>query len=129
MRSTTPPAPTSSAPQSGYRSGAHAITSRVVVVLVPLCLELSAGGGEERLLQRRRVVATLEVVGGLEHEQPAAIEDPDPLREVLGLGEVVRAEEDRRIVVRPDLPDEFLHLELRARVETGRRLVQQQHDR
>src|SRR5881397_3269811 len=39
---------------------------------------------------------------------------------------VVRAEEDRRVVRVADLADELLHLELRARVEAGRGLVQQQ---
>jgi hypothetical protein len=40
----------------------------------------------------------------------------------------VRAEEDRRIVRVADLADELLHLELRARVETRGRLVEQQED-
>ena len=53
---------------------------------------------------------------------------PDPVREGFGLREVVRAEEDRRLVRLADLADERLHLLLRARIEARRRLVQQQQD-
>ena len=94
-----------------------------------LVLERAAGRGEERLLERRRPVARHQLVDRLEREQLAAVEHADPVGERLRLGEVVRAEEDRRVVLRPHLPDELLHLELRPRVETGRRLVEQQQDR
>ena len=71
-------------------------------------------------------VAALQVVGRLEREQLAAVEDPDPVGERLGLVQVVRAEQDRGVVRAADLADEVLHLELRARVEARRRLVQEQ---
>ena len=45
-------------------------------------------------------VAALELVDRLEAEQLAVVEDPDPVGERLGLGEVVRAEQDRRVVAR-----------------------------
>ena len=76
-----------------------------------------------------RPVAALEIVGRLEREQLSAVEDADALGERLGLVEVVGAEQDRRVVRRPDLADELLHLELRARVEARRRLVEQEQDR
>ena len=89
----------------------------------------AAGGGEERLLERVGAVAGLQLVGGLEREQPAAVEDADPVGERLRLGQVVRAEQDRRVVPGADLADEVLHLALRARVEPGRRLVEQEQHR
>ena len=79
------------------------------------------------LLERVGVVAALEIFRGLECKQAAPIEDADALRESLSLGEVVRAEQDGRVVGRADLADELLHLELRARVEPRRRLVEKEH--
>ena len=102
---------------------------RRVVVVVSLRLELPAGRGEERLLQCVGVVAALEIVGRLESQQPPAVEDADPLREHLCLGEVVCAKQDRRVVRRPDLADELLHLALRAWIETRCRLVEQEDHR
>ena len=84
---------------------------------------------EERLLERLGAVARLELVGRLEAEQLAVVEDPDAVREGLGLGEVVRAEQDGRVVLGAHLADELLHLLLRARVEAGGRLVEQEQDR
>src|SRR5947208_3246256 len=115
------------APASLRRSSGEHLA--VLVVFLVVGLERPAGGVEERLLQRRRAEAALEGVGRLEREQPPAVEDPDPLGQRLRLGEVMCAEQDRRVVARPDLADELLHLELRARVEAGRRLVEQQDDR
>ena len=71
----------------------------------------------------------LRVLGRLEGEQLPAVEDADALGEHLGLVEVVRAEQDRRVVRLADLADELLHLELRARVEARRRLVEQKENR
>ena len=65
----------------------------------------------------------------LEGEQPPAVEDADAVREHLGLRQVVRAEKDGRVVRVADLADELLHLELRARVEPRRGLVEQEDDR
>jgi hypothetical protein len=99
------------------------------VVLAALVLQARAGRGEERLLERVGAVAPLQLFGRLEREQLPAVENPDPVREGLGLGEVVRAEQDRRVVRVADLADEVLHLELRTRVEARGGLVQQQHHR
>src|SRR5262245_18663492 len=101
----------------------------LVVLLRLLVLERAARGGEERLLERLGAVAALELVDRLQGEQLAVVEDPDPVREGLGLVEVVRAEQDRRVVDLPDLADEVLHLELRPRVEARRGLVEEQEDR
>src|SRR5262245_65916846 len=68
----------------------------------------------------------LERIGRLECEQLAAIDDPHPVGECVCLGHVVRTEQDRRVVYVSDLPDELLDLELGARVEPGRRLVEQE---
>src|ERR1043166_8217765 len=104
LRSTTPPRPTSSwrnarlialiaAPSQpvsvGIASDASAsvVTSRSVSVL-----EGVAACGEERLLEGRRAVARLQLVGRLEAEQVAVVEDPDAIGQRFGLGQVVRAE-------------------------------------
>src|SRR5439155_4299950 len=89
----------------------------------------ATGGGEERLLERPDAESPLHVLDRLEEEQLAAIEQPDPVGKRLGLGHVVRAEQDRRVVERAHLADEVLHLELRARVEARRRLVEQEQHR
>src|SRR4029077_7266793 len=96
------------------------------VVTSVAILEGVAAGGEERLLQGGRVVAGLQLVGRLQAEQLAVVEDPDAVGEALGLGQVVRAEQDGGIVLGAHLTDELLHLLLGARVEAGGRLVQQQ---
>src|ERR1043166_2740562 len=119
LRSTTPPRPTSSwrnarlialiaapsqpgsdgnadgctgkpaHPDVGIASDASAsvVTSRSVAVL-----EGVAARGEERLLEGRRAVARLQLVGRLEAEQVAVVEDPDAIGQRFGLGQVVRAE-------------------------------------
>ena len=89
----------------------------LLVVVLLFLFEAAAGGGEEGLLERPSAVAALEVGGRLEHEQLAAVEDADAVGEGLGLGEVVRAEQDRRVVPGLELADEVLDLELRARVQ------------
>src|ERR671910_531343 len=48
--------------------------------------------GDRRLLR----AAAAQRLGGVEGEQPARRDDPDPVGEVLGLVEVVRGEQDRR---------------------------------
>src|ERR687897_2502532 len=68
----------------------------VLVVLVELRLELTARGREERLLERLDAEALEDLGHGLEEEQLAPVEDADSVRQRLRLGEVVRAEEDRR---------------------------------
>src|SRR5215216_596401 len=151
LRSITPPSPTSSwrsarlmvrtatpfrSCQDGIADGcagkpAHpdigiASDASASALLRVAVLEGVAAGGEERLLQGGRVVAALEVVRRLEAEQFAVVEDPDAVGERLGLGQVVGAEQDGRVVLGAHLADELLHLLLGAGVEAGRRLVQQQ---
>ena len=83
-----------------YSELAHREHLPVLVVLVlALVLELAPGGGEERLLERLDAEAPLHVLDRLEEEQPAAVEQPDAVGERLRLGHVVRAEEDRRVVL------------------------------
>ena len=50
-------------------------------------------------------MAAHELLRGLEREQLPAVEDPDSVGERLGLGEVVGAEENRRLVRLPDLAE------------------------
>src|SRR5262245_9917014 len=71
----------------------------------------------------------LERIGCLEGDQLAAIDDPHPVGECVSLGHVVRTEQDRRVVYDADLADKLLDLELGARIEAGRRLVEQKQDR
>src|SRR6266480_5637070 len=98
-------------------------------ILVLLVLECPAGRGEECFFERLRAVLLLQKLSGTESDQLAPVEDADAVREHLGLSEVVRAEQDRRVVGRPHVANEVLHLELRARIEPGRRLVEQEQDR
>src|SRR5581483_3555852 len=96
------------------------------VLLFLVLLERPARGREERVLERARVVAAPQPLGGLERQQPTGVQDPDALGERLGLREVVRAEQDRRVVRRAHLADERLDLALGARIQPGGRLVEQQ---
>jgi len=70
---------------------------RVVVTAFPV-LEGVAAGGEERLLQRLGLEPPLQLLHLLEHEQPPAVENADPVGEDLGLVQVVGAQQDRRVV-------------------------------
>jgi hypothetical protein len=56
------------------------------------------------------------------------VEDPGAVRQRLGFIQIVGAQEDGRVVRAADLADEVLHLELGARIEPGRRLVEEQED-
>ena len=69
--------------------------------------------------------AGLELVHGALGDQAAVVEQSDARAQPLCLVEVVRRQDDRRVVLIADLLDERLDLELRAWVETRRRLVQQ----
>src|SRR2546426_11077861 len=112
------PAPAKPAPPlSGRLRRAYGSCPHLLFLLVPLRLERAAGRGEERRLERVHAVALLDLVRGLEAEQLAVVEDPDPLGEDLRLDEVVGAKQDCRVVDRPYLADEVLDLELRPRVE------------
>src|SRR6266404_566007 len=54
----------------------------------------------------------------------AAVEDRDPATQSFRFVEVLCRQDDRRVVRCPELLDERLDVELRARIETGRRLVE-----
>src|SRR5664279_1823142 len=75
--------------------------------------------GDEQLQPRRR---------GLD-DLPAVVEDRDPITQTVGLGEVVGRQHDRGVVIGAELFDERLDIELRARVQAGGRLVEEQQGR
>jgi hypothetical protein len=62
----------------------------------------------------------------LERQQAAGVQDPDPFGQRLRLGEVVRAEQDRGVVLCTQVPDARLHLVLGTRVKARGGLVEQQ---
>ena len=57
------------------------------------------------------------------------MEDPDAVGEASRLVEVVRRQQDRRVVLVAQIPNEGLDLALAADIQTGRRLVEQQKHR
>src|SRR5205814_6661960 len=59
-------------------------------------------------------------------DDTAAGEDGDRAAQALRLGQVVRREDDRRVVRLTELLDERLDVELRTWIETGRRLVEEE---
>ena len=62
-------------------------------------------------------------------DDPAVVEDRDPAAQAFRLGQVVRREDDRRVMRRSQLLDERLDVELGTRIEPGRRLIEQQERR
>src|SRR6185369_2323901 len=109
----------------------HLVAVRLCVVLVDVVVEGPAGVGHEHVFEGRRATEPprrrgLEAVGRVLGDHTALVEDRDATAETLGLGKVVGREDDRRVVGRVDLLDERLDVELAARVESGRRLVEQQ---
>ena len=82
-----------------------------------------------RVAARRAVCDRgLEALGRVLGDDPAVVEDRDPAAEAFGLGQVVRRQDDRRVVRRVDLLDEGLDVELGARVEAGGRFVRSRSD-
>ena len=65
--------------------------------------EGAARRGEERLLERLRLVAALQLVRRREAEQPAAVEDADAVGERLGLDEVWKTQEATILLCTHDL--------------------------
>src|SRR3712207_4241221 len=90
------------------------------------------GRGHERLLQRRyppvRRVALLELLRLLEGQDLAVHHNTDSIAELLCLAHVVGAQQDRRVVLLLYTLDKDLHVLLAARVEAGRRLVEEHQD-
>src|SRR3990170_7540084 len=103
LRSTMPRAPTSCIRMSSCRllnRGPLGIVSAasdlvwwssedlplVVLVGVGVGVDLAPGRGEERLLEGARPEAADQLVGRLEREQPAAVQDAHPVGQRLRLG-------------------------------------------
>ena len=102
--------------------------------VLDVVVERLARVGHEHGLEGRRLPVVLgdhalELGRRRFGDDPAVVEDRDPLAEAFGLGQVVGREHDRCVVRRDELFDEGLHVELAARVETGGRLVQEQERR
>ena len=72
--------------------------------------------------------AVLELVGRALGDHAAAVDDGDEVGEAVGLVEVLRGQQDRRALGHQAL-DRRPHLEAAARVEAGRRLVEEEHGR
>ena len=70
----------------------------------------------------------LQLVGGAFGDDPAVVEDRDPIRELVGLVEVLGGEEDGDAAA-GELADVVPHLPAAARVEPGRGLVEEDHPR
>src|SRR5579875_2433086 len=82
---------------------------------------LEAGvGGQTRL--------PFQFVGGALGDNPPLVEDGDPVAESLGLVEVMSREDHGRVMLGADPQDELLDFSLRARIQTGRRFVEEQQD-
>ena len=70
----------------------------------------------------------LELVRGALGDEPAVVEHGDPVGELVGLLEVLRGEEDRH-AARDELADDLPHRAPAARVQAGRRLVEEDDPR
>ena len=80
-------------------------------------VQADLGVGADRLLQR---------VGRVEREQPAVVDDRDPLAQLVGFLHVVRREHDR-LAPFVQLADHVPQREAALRVEARGRLVEEQH--
>ena len=128
-----PATPSSSRPSSTRRSpamlpslGTCRVSASVVgggVRVCGRCRGQPCGVGE----LHRHVPArhpALQLRGRALGDQPAAVEDPDPVGEVVGLVEVLRGQQHRH-AVGDQLADDRPQVATAARVETGRRLVEE----
>ena len=71
----------------------------------------------------------LSSAGGALGDDPAAVDDGDPVGQAVGLLEVLRGEEDRHAVAPTSSVDDLPHRLAAARVEPGGRLVEEDHRR
>ena len=98
----------------------------------PCSGERRARGGGLRIheldVQCRLADARLQVVGSALRDDLAAVDDADAICELLGLFEVLRGQEDRR-ALRLQMTDLAPQRRAARRVETGGRLVEEQHPR
>ena len=69
-------------------------------------------------------VPPLELVRGAERDDPAVIDDRDPVAELVGLVQVVRGEEDRSAAL-PQQPELLPQVGPVLRIEPGGRLVEE----
>jgi len=67
-----------------------------------------------------------EPVGAAVGDNPAAGQDQDPIRELLGLVEVVRSQQDRHVLEIGQPMDEIMEVAPRVRVEASSGFVQEQ---
>ena len=105
--------------QGAFRRGATTDERQEDVFEARLLLDvLHLGRRHQRLELGERAV----------HEDPALVEDRDPVGELLGLVEVLRGEQDRGAAV-GELADGLPHLQASLRVEAGGRLVEEDHRR
>src|SRR5687767_574204 len=84
-----------------------------------LLLDVLDLGGREQLL---------ELGEGAVRDDPALVQDRDPVREVLGLVQVLRGEQHRGALA-GELSDGLPDLDPRLWIEPRRRLVEEQHRR
>ena len=89
---------------------------------------LGVGGILEAHLEPLAADAVLELVRGALGDHVAVVDDHDPVGEAVGLLEVLRGQQHGRAGRRARL-DRLPHAQPRARVQAGRRLVEEQHRR
>ena len=77
--------------------------------------QVDGAGADRRLQLARRAL----------RDHPAVVDDRDPAGELVGLVQVLRGQQHGR-AVRDHRPDDLPHLVAAARVQTGRRLVEEQ---
>src|SRR5687768_7507718 len=113
-----------SAPPPHPTGGAHPVDRRR-----GLLADGRAGEREERILERRRARPCLQLGGGSDGHDATVVDHRDTMRHAIRLIHVVRREEHRhafRLIealhVRP-------HLVATLRIETERRLVEEEHSR
>ena len=90
--------------------------------------ERLVGAGGELQLERRAADRGLQLVGRALRDLAAAVDDRDPVGELIGLVEVLRGQQDRA-AVGDQVPDRVPHLAAGARVQAGGRLVEEDQRR
>ena len=109
--------------RTAYVHGAHRISSRLVVGVRGGRGRVT-GEGEEDVVEGLAAGLRLQLGRCALGDQPAAVEQPDHVGELVGLLEVLRGEEDRH-AVGEQLADDLPQVAATARVEAGGRLVEE----